>query len=823
MSFSTDLTSRADIDFSNLSQTAIDKIKTYALQGTSVTTGEIGDIGFTIFKEAGKGRAWCNGETLSKDSYIDLWNFLIDNPNKYISKVERDKQIAETGVCSSFALDINANLIYLPLIEDIYLKAGSEATSGTKGEQSLPNITGYIQRGITWDKTNSNETGALYHSSANNLYSATVDQTGNLYLNQNLNMDASRSSPIYQDDADVEVNHLSLRAFVVIEAQKSPVTVINPCFFGYSFYSPVVPESNSFLKSDGAYHDGKVYSDMYKWILKKREEQEVQLYGYISSTNSKAWLKSQTPKVGDIVYGASPTTAVGTVSQVSGNTFTYTYIHPLTGTTLATESLSPNSSDDKKVVIVKNNYTLDNSVDLTPKVLFNTEIPGNFEYFSDYDFIINTTEQTFRLPLLDGSENIPGEGILSSVPEGSSEFRFNVPYNCYITLGATIVYEKNCFVDVYNTTTEERGGNWSKLSGVNNFEGVSAKRGDNVKLSYKNVTDNTPLNVVHFSYTKYKGNGSLYYYVGDTLSGFDEINVSELETKIGYINTSLDDKINDLDDSVVHKTGNEEITGTKTFYGSVSRKSSEIDVKVTPETSQINAIYYKDKNNINIGAVETLKLDSGDVVTRLNAGNGTTWGGTLGTGITMSGDIYSYAPIPSATSSTTSNRIATTGWVNDPNSSTNVVHRSGNEKINDVKRFTKDIWSESTSESDTRAGFFKAKNLRFDRNETPTVNISTQFVTFDKNEQWTALLQHALRTDGSTRIEMLARKKGEDVSTGLGAGYDANGNAFTSAPTPAVSAGGTNIATCGYINSKFQYVTALPANPDANTFYFVKE
>lgn len=43
------------------------------------------------------------------------------------------------------------------------------------------------------------------------------------------------------------------------------------------------------------------------------------------------------------------------------------------------------------------------------------------------------------------------------------------------------------------------------------------------------------------------------------------------------------------------------------------------------------------------------------------------------------------------------------------------------------------------------------------------------------------------------------------------------------APTPAVSSNTTDIATTAYINTKFQVVDALPANPDANTFYFVKE
>lgn len=43
------------------------------------------------------------------------------------------------------------------------------------------------------------------------------------------------------------------------------------------------------------------------------------------------------------------------------------------------------------------------------------------------------------------------------------------------------------------------------------------------------------------------------------------------------------------------------------------------------------------------------------------------------------------------------------------------------------------------------------------------------------------------------------------------------------AATPAVSTNDTTVATTAYVNAKFQVVSALPANPDANTFYFIPE
>lgn len=63
-------------------------------------------------------------------------------------------------------------------------------------------------------------------------------------------------------------------------------------------------------------------------------------------------------------------------------------------------------------------------------------------------------------------------------------------------------------------------------------------------------------------------------------------------------------------------------------------------------------------------------------------------------GVTSDGTTYSvlrankiHAPIPSASSSTLEELVAATGWVNDPDKSTNVVHRTGNETITGTKVF----------------------------------------------------------------------------------------------------------------------------------------
>lgn len=53
--------------------------------------------------------------------------------------------------------------------------------------------------------------------------------------------------------------------------------------------------------------------------------------------------------------------------------------------------------------------------------------------------------------------------------------------------------------------------------------------------------------------------------------------------------------------------------------------------------------------------------------------------------------------------------------------------------------------------------------------------------------------------------------------------FQMNGCAVVSAPTPAANANDTQVATTAWFNSKMQVVSALPANPDPNIFYFIPE
>ena len=99
--------------------------------------------------------------------------------------------------------------------------------------------------------------------------------------------------------------------------------------------------------------------------------------------------------------------------------------------------------------------------------------------------------------------------------------------------------------------------------------------------------------------------------------------------------------------------------------------------------------------------------------------------------------------------------------------------------------------------------------------------------TYTKGDGFTSWLHGYRGSDGWTTTELCARRflesDSQEIVNYLKACITPEGTpiAYTKTP-PAVSAG-EEIVTAGWFNSKMQVVSALPANPDPNVFYFIPE
>lgn len=161
---------------------------------------------------------------------------------------------------------------------------------------------------------------------------------------------------------------------------------------------------------------------------------------------------------------------------------------------------------------------------------------------------------------------------------------------------------------------------------------------------------------------------------------------------IGAVNPTTHMFIADsVDESnLVHKTGDETISGAKTFIGSgwiTKIKNNSVTYDTAPLSNTNTTIAFVDENDDSMGVVECRRNTDNSTMMLFNVygANGSWASDTLRLKVLEDGETRASAPIPSDTTSTSSAQIATTGWVNTLGN--NVVHLSGSETISGTKTF----------------------------------------------------------------------------------------------------------------------------------------
>lgn len=97
--------------------------------------------------------------------------------------------------------------------------------------------------------------------------------------------------------------------------------------------------------------------------------------------------------------------------------------------------------------------------------------------------------------------------------------------------------------------------------------------------------------------------------------------------------------------------------------------------------------------------------------------------------------------------------------------------------------------------------------------------------TYTKGDGFTSWFQGGRGSDGWTTTELYVRRflegDSQEIINYIKAGITPNGVPISYTKTPPAGANGEEIVTAGWFNSKMQVVSALPANPDPNVFYFI--
>ena len=272
----------------------------------------------------------------------------------------------------------------------------------------------------------------------------------------------------------------------------------------------------SWLKSDGSYYPGTAYTDYYNWILQnytgaRNDGIEVGIkdlnYRWYQNTNTdfKIWTPKRNPQIGDPVYGYQVNHVAGYITTITDeNTITYFNVRTQSDVTLIYEGTDTN------------NFCL-----------------------LDYMYVLDTANQTFRLPLLVGDEMAPtySAGVtlgFDSVVRDTSKHYYIAPSNgiAWIQIdrdggsGDTPHVYVNGVLISYEPYWVANATGWC----------IPLRRGDLLRCWCSRAGNEFNYGVQTF-FKSTNTTNSLYFYAGETLQDANLINIGRIVENIADIDT----------------------------------------------------------------------------------------------------------------------------------------------------------------------------------------------------------------------------------------------------------------------------------------------
>ena len=266
--------------------------------------------------------------------------------------------------------------------------------------------------------------------------------------------------------------------------------------------------------------------------------------------------------------------------------------------------------------------------------------------------------------------------------------------------------------------------------------------------------------------------------------------------------------------NVVHRSGNETITGTKVLNGGIPIKlnkagntSTEVQFTSDGSTRLGGLRNYKSKDNLDCMQMYAASKDGSYIL------------GSIQINRDDNNGIRATAPHPAASTNYSNQAIMTAGRAADPSQNFNLLHRSGDEIFSGVK---------TGQSNNPRFGF---KHTEIDVTTNPSAEKSTRIFVSDKNNKWISEIGFYQKTNGDIVTQITANNDTAGVAL-LQIICKKDGSKYGTCPTPPdASDSSTKIATTAWVNSritsimnnKLQVVSSLPSSPNADTFYFIPE
>lgn len=484
---------------------------------------EVCDIGMSLYIDETKGlRRWLNGQIVAINQntqgfltrlkkIVALYPSLLTTEDNW----QAAKTLSAFGQVGKFVFNYaqdeeTVESVRLPAVVNVQGLLDLQ-NLGMTVKAGLPNIEGMVYYGHGYL---ANATGAFYRGVPRELPRTT---DGKVEKDYELLFDASRSNPIYGATDTVQEEAIQYPYYIQIATgQETEVNITNeielnnPFFFGMSNYFKFKPNSLSWLKSAGYDEPKAAHPDYYNWILENVNKgvkgfkgQEGYCFIATDSSGYYWWVSTESPVVGASVYrydaGVNSMFFDGTVETLTSNGFTFTSIFEGSSYTV----------------------TRDSSKD--------TSILHPAAWITDNDFEIKTSDETFRLPLLDGSECLVSDRYIDLTLQPSGT-KYTAVANGFVFF-EKLNTSNTQFVKGTNLSSGYADISYGTYSGSTPSILLKVKRGDIFSIDYDaaGVTNS-------FRFIYARGNGSLYYYVGETVQNANLIDAGRMQEQITNIN-----------------------------------------------------------------------------------------------------------------------------------------------------------------------------------------------------------------------------------------------------------------------------------------------
>ena len=244
--------------------------------GGGLELGTVVCMPFGVDESENKYR-YLNGQVLIQTQYpaftakVKKWQETRSSLFTTETNWQAEKTASVFGQCGKFVIDDDAGTIRLPLV--ININGLSDLNNcGVIKAQSLPNIT--ATWGSAYEENNKGWTssGAVSSSIQSGYWMEIPGNSAVNYVRRNFN--ANYSNGTYKDGAPVQQEAIQYPYAICVntgvEEAERPIndyTVNNPYSYGMNQYCQGAMNNNSWLKSDGQWNSGTVYTGLYAWCL----------------------------------------------------------------------------------------------------------------------------------------------------------------------------------------------------------------------------------------------------------------------------------------------------------------------------------------------------------------------------------------------------------------------------------------------------------------------------------------------------------------------------------------------------------------------------